>query len=251
MFPTRGVEAIVEALTVTPDGFERCVATDADGTLWSTDVGDELFVDLGERSDFRGLAGSRLRARAEAILGSLPGDDLSLAHALMARYRAGEIAIGPMCELQAEAVGDRSEQDLSALYHRVAERVAATVRPEVRALLETLASMGYSVHVVSGSLGDAVERCLTRAGIPFTTVAGARLSRRDGHVLPSLAGEIPLFDAKVRALESARAWPASLGLGDGGWDVTFLRDVHLPVLVHPKPALEEAMRGHPRAVVIG
>lgn len=251
MFPARGVEAIVEALRVTPDGFTRCVATDADGTLWSTDVGDELFVDLGERSDFRGLAGSRLRSRARDILGELPADDLSLAHALMARYRAGEIAIGPMCELQAEALGDRSQRDLSALFDRVAERVALTVRPEVRELLRTLASMGYTVHVVSGSHGDAVERCLVRAGIPFATVAGARLEREGDHVLPSLAGEIPLFDAKVRALSAASAWPASLGLGDGGWDVTFLRDVHLPVLVHPKPALEEAMRGHPRAVVIG
>jgi hypothetical protein len=68
-----------------------------------------------------------------------------------------------------------------------------------------------------------------------------------------VARELTL-DGAVRdgcALTAAGAWPASLGLGDGGWDVTFLRDVHLPVLVHPKPALVEAMRGHPRAVVIG
>ncbi len=250
MLPRLGVDAIIEALAVTPDGFHRAVATDADGTLWSTDVGDELFLDLGERGDFRGSAGEMLRTRAAAIVGELPATDLALAQAVMAKYRAGEVAIGPMCELQAEAMGDRSEAELSALYDRVAERVARTVRPEVRALLKALYDRGYVIHVVSGSLGDAVERCLARAEIPFTTASGASLARDGDRVLPRCAKEIPLFEGKVRALRAASAWPASLGLGDGGWDVTFLRDVHLPVLVHPKPALLEAMCGHPRAVVI-
>lgn len=251
MLPTRGIDAIVEALREAPAGFHRAVATDADGTLWSTDVGDELFLDLGERRDFRGLAGEKLRARAAAVLGEPPDDDHALAQAIMAKYRAGEVSIEAMCELQAEAVGDRTEEDLDALYTRVAERVAATVRPEVRVLLTTLFEQGYAVHVVSGSLGDAVAKCLVRAEIPFTSATGAVLAREGGRVLATCARAAPLFDGKVRALDGLGAWPASLGLGDGGWDVTFLRDVHLPVLVHPKPALLEAMRAHPRAVVIG
>ncbi len=249
-FPARSVRDLVDALTAVPDGYCATVATDADGTLWSTDVGDELFIALGERGDFRGRARRVLVERARLYLEAVPGDDLALARALIERYRAGAIGIAEMCELEAEAVGERSEEDLGALYDLVAERVAATVRPEVRALLAALRARGFGVHVVSGSLGDAVARCLARAGIACDTVAGAALAREGERVLPTLAGEVPLFEGKVRALSAAGAWPASLGLGDGGWDVTFLREVFLPVLVHPKAALVEAMRGHPRAVVI-
>ena len=251
MFPTRDVEALIAALAEVPAGFHQTVATDADGTLWSTDVGDEIFVALGEAGDFRGGGRDALIDRARGYLSEVPADDVALARALMREYQAGRIEIGAMCELQAEAVGDRSERDLADLYDRVAARVAPTVRPEVRELLIALRARGFTVHVVSGSLGDAVARCLTAAGVPYDTVAGATLARDGDRVLPTLAGAVPLFDGKVRALTAAGAWPSSLGLGDGGWDVTFLRDVHLPVLVHPKPALVEAMRGHPRAVVIG
>ncbi len=249
--PTRSVEAVVASLDALPAGFHRAVATDADGTLWSTDVGDELFTDLAERHDFRGSARDGLRERARAWLDPDALDDLALAHALMAFYRAGTISIGDICALQAEAVGERSEDDLAQLYARVAARVAATVRPEVRALLQTLTARGFTVHVVSGSLGDAVAACMRAAELPHTTVAGATLARDGAWVQGRCVGEIPLFEGKVRALSAAGAWPAALGLGDGGWDVTFLRDVFAPVLVHPKPALLDAMAGHTRAVVIG
>lgn len=250
MLPPLDVDAILQRLASLPAPFRATVATDADGTLWATDVGDELFLALGRAADFRGEARDALLRRARAHLGALPGDDLSLARALMQRYAAGDISIGDMCELQAESVGGRSEAELLALYDEVAERVVATVRPAVRDLLTRLHARGMTVHVVSGSLGDAVAHCLRRAGIPFDTVAGATLARAGERVLPALAGEIPLFEGKVRALVAAGVWPSALGLGDGGWDVTFLCDVHLPVLVHPKAALVEAMGAHPRAVVL-
>lgn len=250
MLPSLPVDAVRARLSALPSTWHRAVATDADGTLWAIDVGDELFLTLAARHDFRGEARDTLRARARGLLEAVPDDDFELARALMRRYAAGEIAIDVMCELQAEAVGERTESELAALYDDVATRVAAAVRDEVRALLTALVAEAWTVHVVSGSLGDAVAACLTRADIPFHSVAGARLQRDGARVRGRLDGEIPLFDGKVRALAATGRWPAALGLGDGGWDVTFLRDAGVPVLVHPKPALAEALRDHPRAVVL-
>lgn len=250
MQDVRGIDGVRALLAAIPSSFHRSVASDADGTLWATDVGDELFLTVAERRDFRGDARRELRDRARTFLDVVPDDDLDLARALMRRYAAGEIAIGAMCELQAEALGERSEQEYAALLRDVAVRVSIAVRHDVRALLTALADEGWTVHVVSGSLGDAVEACLRRAEIPFHTVAGATLRREGDQVRARLEGEIPLFEAKVRALTATKRWPAGLGLGDGGWDVTFLREVALPVLVHPKPALLDAMREHPRAFVL-
>lgn len=249
MFPEASAEEVF-ARAVALDGHHRAVATDADGTLWATDVADELFALLGERRDFRGGAREALRARARQHLDAVPDDDHVLAQALLRAYAAGGIAIGPMCELQAESTGERSEAELAALYAEVAERVAPTVRPAVRDLVLRLRGAGWRVHVASGSLGDAVAACMRRAGIPYDVVDGAALRRRGGWVEGALDGEVPLFEGKVRAFTRAGVWPAAVGMGDGGWDVTFLRDAGLPVLVHPKPALREAMAGHPRAVVL-
>lgn len=242
--------AEVAARAIALDGYQRAVATDADGTLWATDVADEVMLLLGERRDFRGAAREALRARAALHLDAVPDDDHALARALLAAYAAGRIPIGPMCELQAESTGERSEDELAALYADVAERVAPTVRVEVRDLVLRLRDAGFAVHVASGSLGDAVAACMRRVGIPYDTVAGAALRRRGAWVEGALDGEVPLFDGKVRAFERAGAWPAAVGMGDGGWDATFLREAGLPLLVHPKPALREAMAGHPRAVVL-
>jgi phosphoserine phosphatase len=173
-----------------------------------------------------------------------------MAHALMARYRAGQMSIEAICELEAEALGERTHDEVAAVYARVAERVAASVHDDVRALLRALRARGWSVHVVSGSLGDAVAACMRYAEIPFDTAAGAALVREGGAVRARLAAAVPLFEGKVHALREVGAWPAGLGLGDGGWDVSFLRECALPVLVRPKPTLLDAMAGHPHAVVL-
>jgi phosphoserine phosphatase len=249
VFPELSVAAAA-ARALAAEGFHRAVATDADGTLWATDVADEVLALLGERGDFRGPARVALRARAARYLDPVPDDDHALAQGLLRAYAAGRIPIGPMCELQAESTGERTADELQTLFDEVAERVAATVRPAVRDLLLRLRAEGFAVHVASGSLGEAVATCMRRAGLPYDTVAGASLRRRGAWVEGALDGEIPLFDGKVRAFERVGVWPAVVGMGDGGWDVTFLRAAGLPVLVHPKPALAAAMEGHPRAVVL-
>ena len=88
---------------------------------------------------------------------------------------------------------------------------------------------------------DAVAATLRLAGLQHATVSGATLSAEGDRVLPSLARPIPLHGAKVDALQAAGAWPPALGMGDGGWDATFLGGCAVALLVHPSAALLDAM----------
>lgn len=243
------VREVLARLDARPAEVALRVGTDADGTLWEGDVGDTLFLTLAEHDAFVGEAREALRARAATWLSRPPPDDpIALARALMDRYVCGEIPIGAMCELQAEAAGDRGADEYAAWLDRAADRLASHVRPTVRALLQALVARGATVHVVSGSLGALVESTLRRGEVPFHSVAGATLRREGDRVLPRLAGPIPLFEHKIEALTAAGAARPALGLGDGGWDAPFLRASWLPVLIEPRPALLEALADDARVM---
>src|SRR5262249_19303008 len=162
-----------------------------------------------------------------------------------ARHRAGALDLATNCDLEARAVGDRSPAEFDELLEAVAARFVTRVRPEVRALLAALRAAGARVHVVTASLAALVLATLRRAELPVDAVAGAALARDGAWVTAQLAQPVPLYEGKVAALASLGGWPAALGLGDGAWDATFLRAVHVPVLVHPQPALRAAMADVP------
>ncbi len=241
-------EALAHALAVAldpPPPFHRSIATDADGTLWDLDVGDALFLTVAAREAFLGAGLAKLEAHGRRLLGSafVPGMPASaIARSLFDAYEQGIIDVRTMCDLEAETIGDRPEREFDALLDEVASRAAASARPEVRAFVQDAHARGVAVHVVSGSLAVLVERGLVRAGIPFDRVTGAVLVVSDGHVRAEIQRTSPLFEGKVTALAEGGAWPAAVGLGDGGWDHTFLRLCAVPVLVHPKPALVEALK---------
>jgi phosphoserine phosphatase len=248
------------ALTVAldpPAPFHRAIATDADGTLWATDVGDALFLTVAEREAFTGEGLAKLRAHGERLLG---GEAASwrgsvIARALFAAYERGDITVRVMCDLEAETVADRPTAEFDAVVNEVAMRAASVVRPEVRAFVKTAHARGVAVHVVTGSLAVLVERTLSYAQMPFDRVTGAVLVHEGvgatARVRAEIARTSPLFEGKVEALREGGRWPAAVGMGDGGWDHTFLKLCRVPVLIHPKPALVEAMRDVPNTLTIG
>jgi phosphoserine phosphatase len=243
--PELRVADVLRALDATPTGFMRTVATDADGTLWDGDVGDALFrlvVTRGLASDH---ALARMGALYAARLGEPPKDPIAQVEGLIAGHTAGRVPIEALCALETEASGGRTRVALDALLDEVAEAFASQLRGASMELLVSLRARGYAVHVVSGSLTELVAASLRRAGVTVDRISGARLKYQGDVVLPRLDGPIPLHGAKVDALERAGDWPPALGMGDGGWDATFLRGCAIPLLVHPKDTLREAMKDHP------
>lgn len=239
------VREVVARLEETPDGFVRVVATDADGTLWESDVGDALFRLVASRDMVADAVRPQVAAFCARFLGAVPEGIPAQAEALIAGHAAGRVPVEPLCDLEAEAVGERSQREFEALLDEVAEMFLPRIRRASVELLDRLRDRGFAVHVVSGSLAALVEATLSRAGVSVDRVSGGRLRREGDRVCALLDGPIPLHGGKVDALESAGHWPAALGMGDGGWDATFLRGCALPLLVHPKHALREAMKDHP------
>lgn len=234
--------ALVAAARAVPSPYRPVIATDADGTLWEGDIGDDLFLEALAHHPIGPEAREGLRRGAVEVFGDQgPADPRELALAFISAYRSGRMSIERICQLQAESLGDRPAADFDALIETVAARVAARIRPAVRVIVEEAARVGVAVHVVTGSLGAAVSTALRIAGMTHATAAGGTLVVRDGRVLPSLVGPIPLHGGKVTALQAAGAWPPALGMGDGGWDSTFLGGCAVPLLVHPAPALLDAM----------
>jgi phosphoserine phosphatase len=235
-----------------PAPYHRAIATDADGTLWAMDVGDALFLGVAERDAFVGEGLAKLRAHGAKWIGNevASWSGGRIAKRLFEMYDRGDIGVRVMCDLEAETVADRPANEFDALVDEVAMRAARAVRPEVRAFVQQAHRQGVHVHVVTGSLGALVERALMRAEIPTDRVSGAVLAREGDRVRAVIAETSPLFEGKVDALRAGGEWPAAIGMGDGGWDHTFLKACLVPVLVHPKPALVEAMRGVEGCVLV-
>lgn len=239
------VDDVIARIEATPTGYARAVASDADGTLWELDVGDALFRLVASRDRVADVVRPQVAAFCARYLGVVPEGIPAQAEALIAGHAAGKVPVEPLCDLEAEAVGGRPVKEFEALLDEVAEMFLPRVRRASVALLRELRDRGYAVHVVSGSLAALVAATLSRAGVTVDRISGGRLYVDGDTVLARLDGPIPLHGGKVDALRAAGHWPAALGMGDGGWDATFLRGCALPLLVHPKETLRAAMKDHP------
>ncbi|MFO0625720.1 MAG: HAD family hydrolase [Polyangiales bacterium] len=243
---TLRVAQVVEALREVPPGFARAVATDADGTLWEGDVGDALFRLVVARDALSDASRAALAQRCAAWLGEVPSSTRAPAEARISGHAAGRVDIRDLCDLEAACAGDRPQDAFDELLETVARDHARHMRDESVRLLDALRGAGFAIHVVTGSLGALVRATLRVAGVAVDHVSGGELAVREGAVTSSLVAPIPLHGGKVDALRAAGHWPAAVGMGDGGWDATFLRGCALPLLVHPKPALLAAMKDHPQ-----
>lgn len=242
---TLSVAQAIDAARALPAGFARAVATDADGTLWEGDVGDALFRLVVARDALSDSSREALSWSCSAWLGEVPSSPTAQAEALIAGHAAGRVDIRDLCDLEAACAGDRPRDEFDALLADVAAKFSRHMRDESVRLLQALRGEGFAVHVVSGSLGALVRATLEAAGVTVDHVSGGELAARGDAVSSRLVAPIPLHGGKVDALRAAGRWPAAVGMGDGGWDATFLRGCALPLLVHPKPTLLDAMKDHP------
>jgi phosphatidylglycerophosphatase C len=242
---TLSVAQAFDAVRGAPAGFARTVATDADGTLWEGDVGDALFRLVVARDALSDASREALAWCCSAWLGEVPASPAAQAEALIAGHGAGRVDIRDLCDLEAACAGDRPRAEFDALLGAVAAEFARQMRDESVRLLRALRDEGFAVHVVTGSLGALVHATLHAAGVTVDRVSGGELAVHGDSVTSRLVAPIPLHGGKVEALRAAGHWPAAVGMGDGGWDATFLRGCALPLLVHPKPTLLAAMKDHP------
>lgn len=223
-----------------PPGSRAVVATDADGTLWSGDVGEDLFhafLDLG-RVEPEAAEAMRQDARVHQVSDAGTGADV--ARALYEAYRAGRYPEERVCELMAWCFAGWTEDDLRAFARDVVERVglAGRFHRELHGVLERARAAGIEIFLVSASPVAVVLEAGAKAGFDDAHVVAADPLRSEGRLLPDVDRPIPYGAGKVRRLRERVGGRSLLAaFGDNAFDVPLLSEARLGVAVRPKPAL--------------
>ncbi|MBV9948563.1 MAG: haloacid dehalogenase-like hydrolase [Myxococcales bacterium] len=218
------------------------VATDGDGTLWSGDVGEDLFhafVRSG-RVETPALQAMRREARDHDL--SDAGGGAGIARRIYEAYLAGQFPEERICELMTWCFAGRPEGEVLAFTRDVVaeSQLESRIQPEVMRVLDRMRRAGIPTVVVSASPFHVVVEAAKRAGFAETEVVAAR-ARFDatGIMLPEVDRPIPYGDGKVARLREHLGPGRVLyaAFGDNAFDVALLSSAGLGVAVRPKPRL--------------
>lgn len=219
------------------------LASDADGTLWDGDVGNDIFEALLAEKGVRPAAWSALAAEALAVGMDATGDANTLAANLYRAHFDNRFAHDRAFAMMAWAFAGWHRDEVTRFSLRVlaSQGIEGRVRPELRAIVRWAADHGVEVFVVSASPVAVVEVALRSLGVlPSHVAAMTPATDQDGVLRPELAGPIVYGEGKLAALEGVRpgARASILGaFGDSAYDAAMLRAARIPVAVTPTPGL--------------
>jgi phosphatidylglycerophosphatase C len=218
------------------------IATDGDGTLWSGDVGDDLFhafLDSG-RVESLALEAFRHVARDHALSDAGSGPDI--ARRIYVAYQRGAYPELRMCELMTWCFAGWTRSDVRAFARAVidANDLAGRLHDEVHRVLERARNAGIEAVLVSASPVAIVIEAGLRVGFDEAHVVGA-LPRYDeaDRMLADVEPPIPYGPGKVSRLRQRVGddRPLYASFGDNAFDVSLLAAATVGVAVRPKPRL--------------
>jgi phosphoserine phosphatase len=230
--------AIDEASRRDPGG---AIAFDGDGTLWSGDVGEDLFHALLAH----GLDdASRDALVAEAVAENVDasGAPHEIAHRIHQAYLAGSFPELRICEIMTWAPAGWPRSSLDAFCIELVEKVnlRARLHGEAIRVARHARDVGIEVFVVSASPAAIVEQAARVVGIDPVNVIAAREMRTAADVVgTSVDRPIPYGDGKVTRLRERIGAGRVLyaAFGDNAFDVPLLREARVPVAIRPKARL--------------
>ncbi len=216
------------------------LAFDADGTLWSGDVGEEGFAQALSGRVLLPAAGPALREVARAH-GIAEDDDVHRqAELLWQAHTAGRLPERDAYMLMSWGFAGRRPDEMLAFAERVITGRGAGSRhhAELAPVLDWARGERLELWVVSASPQAIVEQGVRRLGIGRHTVLAMRPRVVDGLLAPELEGFVTYADGKADALARTLTDGVLLAaFGDNSFDVAMLRQARHPVAVRPKPAL--------------
>lgn len=214
------------------------VATDADGTLWHTDLADRAWHRVVGQRLMREPAAPAIH-RAMARAGMKPGADLHAdAERLYEAYRAGQADDWALLEAMTGCYAGWTDDEVRAFGRDLArDEVAPRTYETTADLMRALVERGHKVAVVSGSPQFLVEEALAQVGVPAALVVGADVERDGPRLTDRLRQPVPWEHGKVEALAN-QGVRAPVAFGDTLGDLPLLEAAEaLRVLVHPRPGL--------------
>jgi phosphoserine phosphatase len=250
------VAAVFERLAPRVDavlakGQRPLVATDADGTLWTSDVGEATFLALLDAGRLLPAARDALveEARAHGVEIDERDDASALCRRLWAAYERGRVPGERMCAAMAYCVGGHRWSDACAFAAEALEPFFAAPNrliDEQWRLLEALSSRGARIVVVSASPTWVVEPAVAIARrlrpLPIDAVVAldVEVEAASEQILARTRGVIPYGPgkcARVTALVGAAHDHWLAAMGDNRFDAAMLEAAEHGFAVRPKPAL--------------
>jgi phosphoserine phosphatase len=226
---------------------------DADGTLWSGDVGDDLFFYATDQDLLRDEARGALVELAAAHGVDTQGTVSQVAMSMYDAQAAGGFPERALYEMMAWCFAGVSILELrkiarSALADRdLGGRLFAPLTP----VLAWARGVGVETVMVTASPQPVAELAGAKCGFLADQVVACQPLVRDGVVQPALAAPIPYGGEKARAgkrrLGSA-VWLAAFG--DSEFDFDMLALSQLPVAVRPKRELLARLSALDRALIL-
>jgi phosphoserine phosphatase len=223
-----------------PDGV---IATDGDGTLWTGDVGEDLFRAFVDQDLVRPAAVDALRRMASVHELSDAGTGQDVARRIYAAYVRGAFPEQRVCEVMTWCYAGLTVEEIRAFAQRVVEdaNLPSRIQGEMRYLLDRARSAGIRVVLVSASPTYSVAEAAKRLGLLERDVVAARPRVVDAVIQPELELPIPYGAAKLTRLRETigPTCPLVAAFGDNAFDVAMLAEARIGVAVRPKPRLRE------------
>jgi phosphoserine phosphatase len=219
------------------------IATDGDGTLWSGDVGDDLFHAFLNHGRLESPAVEALRRTARDHDLSDAGPGVEIARRIYAAYLDGAYPEERMCEVMTWCFAGWTRDEVSAFASGVIERggLLNRLHEEVHEVIERARAAGIVTILVSASPIAVVHQAGLRVGFDEAHLVAAR-PRYDGdRMLADVEAPIPYGPGKMTRLRElvGRDRPLYAAFGDNAFDVPLLAGAGVPVAVRPKPRLRD------------
>jgi phosphoserine phosphatase len=248
--PALSIEQVVRNLD---EGLARggALAMDADGTLWSGDVGIDTFTSLLERREVLPSALSALRAEAHRYGLAIESDPNEQALRLYEAFERGSYPEDRAFEMMAWVPAGHTHDQMRAFAHAVIEekRLASRLHGELSTVLDWALRRGVPVYVVSASPDWIVVPAIDRLALPVARVFAMKPASDGGALVTRIEGPPTYGAGKLLALHGATGGARLLGaFGDSAFDLPMLREADVAVAVRPKPELRARSRECPGLV---
>jgi phosphatidylglycerophosphatase C len=225
---------------------QAVAAFDGDGTLWTGDVGEDLFHRAVRE---RWLLPEALPAltRAAQAHGIDPGGDANdVAARLFEAYLERRFPEKEVCEVLTWCYAGHTYEEVEARAPGVLDGagIRERLQRELEPVLAALRRAGVRTIVVSASPTFAVHPAAALWGFAASDVVAAHPGVVDGRITPEMGSPIPYASGKVlraRELFGNSDWLAAFG--DNAFDIEMFQAARIGVAVRPKPALLDRLPG--------
>ena len=244
---------LIKQLGAAVDERPAVLAFDADGTLWTGDVSDDVFLTACHECWLLDAAVPALKATAQNHGLSSAGSASALALRLFEAWHLGLIQERDLYAAMTVCYAGHQVEKLTQYAADVLLRknLPHRLRRETQAVFDWAASRHVRCVVVSASPQPIVSWAAARVGFPPECVIGAQIALENGVMGAKLAAPVPFGTHKCKLLKRhASGCRILAAFGDSDFDFEMLACAEMAVGVSPKPELQAKLLRLRRAVVL-